>query len=159
MAFSFQKDEILKHFFIALLVATLCACGEKKPEQSPSTAAKTTKLPMATIIARQNLRQDLAGTAYGNFVEMKKALAADSLGKIVRLATETLALLQNYIKHAEEDSLPNLAAAAKPALNDVTQVLEAAQKGETNNLSAALTTSEIHLKSLRELTGMTRTPQ
>jgi len=159
MSFSFQKDGILKHLFIFLLVATLYACGEKKPEQSPSTAAKTTELPMATIIARQNLRQDLAGTAYGNFVEMKKALAADSLTQIVRLAKETLSLLQSYIKHAEEDSLPNLAAAAKPALNDVTQVLEAAQKGETNNLSEALTTSEIHLKSLRELTGMTRTPR
>jgi len=159
MSFSFQKDGILKHFFIALLVVILCACGEKKPEQPQSAAAKTTKIPMATIIARQNLRQDLAGTAYGNFVEMKKALATDSLGKIVRLASETLALLQNYIKHAEEDSLPSLAAAAEPALNDVTQVLDAAENGETSKLSAALTMSEIHLKSLRELTGMTRTPQ
>ncbi len=159
MSFSFQKDEILKRLFIVLLVTTLCACGEKKPEQSQSAAAKTMGLPIATIIARQNLRQDLAGTAYGNFVEMKKALATDSLGKIVRLATETLALLQVYIKHAEEDSLPSLVAAAKPAMNDVTQVLEAAKKGETEKMSEALMTSEIHLTSLRELTGMKRVPQ
>lgn len=87
---------------------------------------------------------------------MKQALAADSLAKIVQLTTEALSILQTYIEHAEQDSLPALASAAKNAIDDLKRVLDAAEKGEREKLRDAITMSEIHLTSLRELTGSTR---
>lgn len=71
MSSSSQRDGTLKHPLVLLLVATLCACDGKKPKQSTSVAEKTPKPSVATLIARQNLRQILAGTAFGNFMKAK----------------------------------------------------------------------------------------
>lgn len=155
MSFSFQRDGTLKHLFVLLFVASLWACGGKKPEQS-QTAVKEATISVATHIAKQNLRQTLAGTAYGNCRKMKQALAADNLAEIVGLALESLSLLQAFVEEAEQDSLMALVAAAKNASADIMQVLNVLGESDREPLREAIALSELHLASLRELAGMNR---
>ena len=142
----------MRKTLLTTLLLFLIACGEEKPYHLQSTKNP----PNMSEITRQNLQQDLVGTAYGNLFKIEKAIASRDTAKVEELANETRYLLLAYVDSIEESNLPDLEERAKNAVYDLDRMLFYLQERDKAKVARHIKQCKIHLNSLRELTGMKR---
>ncbi len=138
---------------VFVLLLLLAACRE---EREHPHLGSTNNPPILTEITRQNLQQDLVGTAYGNLTRMEPLLRRGALDSVRTLATEARYLLLAYVDSIEESGLPQLVEWAKSAIYDLDRLLFYLDNGDTEKAARHIRLCKIHLNSLRDVTGMKR---
>ena len=109
----------MHNILLTTLMLFLIACGEEKPYHLQSTKNP----PDMSKIARHNLQQDLAGTAYGNLFKIEKAMASRDTAEVAQLVNETRYLLLAYVNSIEASNLPDLEERAQNAIYDLDRML------------------------------------
>ncbi len=148
------------HNFVKLILAgtiliLLIACGEKQQREYPHLGSAKDPKDLREI-TRQNLQQDLVGTAYGNLFKIEKALEKGEMEEVAKLAKETRYLLLAYVDSIAESNLPDPEDRAKSATYDLDRMLFYLDNNVLEKIARHIRLCKIHLDSLRELTGLKR---
>jgi hypothetical protein len=152
---NFSMHNFVKLIIVGTILAFLIGCGEDQQKEYPHLGSTKNPKDMSEI-TRQNLQQNLVGSAYGNLFKIEKALKKGEIAEAEKLAKETRNLLLGYVDSIEESNLPDLEERAKNAIFDLDRMLFYFDNNDLEKVARHIRLCKIHLDSLRELTGLKR---